>query len=145
MTTSPRFPERRSRLKTILTKPRLQSIWNNHIRQALRQQNVTDLADYYDVHLDLGVRITNVTDRIFRGVYSPNTPVRVLLEKSKGLCRQLLVPDPIDALVLQTVVNSVLTQILDNQPNQNAYLSRCRCLNLFCSSVRVFEIMCSDI
>jgi hypothetical protein len=121
MTTSPRFPERCTRLKDILTPKRLRTIWKDHIRQSLRQQTISDLCDYYDVHLDLDRHIENVTDRIFRGVYQPNLPVRVLLEKSKGLCRQLLVPDPIDALVLQTMINSILKEVLANQPNKNAY------------------------
>jgi hypothetical protein len=54
-------------------------------------------------------------------VYQPSTPVRVLLEKSKGLCRQLVIPDPVDALFLQSMVNAILPAVLRNQPNRNAF------------------------
>ncbi len=121
MATSPRFPERRASLKAILTKPKLRSTWQDHVRQANRQQSLFDLMDYYDVHLDLDRRLDNVTDRIFRGVYKPGNSPRVLLEKSKGLCRQLIIPDPIDSLVLQTMVNAIMPQVLANQPNRNAF------------------------
>lgn len=121
MSTSPRFPERRLRLQQILTIPRLRLIWKDHVRQALRQQVVVDLSDYYDIHLDLDSHLHSVTDRIFRGIYRPNVALRVLLEKSKGLCRQLVVPDAIDALILQAAVNSILPQVLKNQPNKNAF------------------------
>src|SRR6266446_6938069 len=121
MTTSPRFTDRSKKLKKFLTQSNLTEVWNKHVRQANRQQVVTDLADYYDVHAALAVHVKSAIKRLLSGRYVPEAPLRVLLEKSRGLCRQLVVPAAIDALVLQVLVNSIISAVLANQPSANAF------------------------
>lgn len=43
------------------------------------------------------------------------------MEKSKGICRILTIPDAIDSLVLQSAVNKIQNTILDNAPSNNVF------------------------
>jgi hypothetical protein len=121
MSISPRFSERISKFDNIVSARNLTEIWNKHVRQANRQQVVSDLTDYYDIHLNLDSHVASVIEKVLSGNYVPAPPLRVLLEKSRGLCRQLIVPGALDALVLQALVNAILPSILANQPSKNAF------------------------
>jgi hypothetical protein len=46
------------------------------------------------------------------------------LEKKFGVCRHIVIPQPIDALVLQVLVENVAEQIVKHQPSENAFYSR---------------------
>lgn len=105
----------------MLHRNNLTSVWKNHIRSAVRQQAIRDLSDYYDVHLAIDDHSHQIREQTLQGIYRPRPPTVVLQEKSKGLCRQLVVPDPIDALTLQVTVNAVTKSILGNQPSKNAF------------------------
>jgi hypothetical protein len=121
MSVSPRFSERKSKFDKIISAPNLKQVWDKHVRQANRRQVVSDLADYFDVHIRLDNHLDAVVGKILAGSYIPAPPLRVLLEKSRGLCRQIVVPGALDALILQVLVNAIHPAIMANQPSKNAF------------------------
>lgn len=121
MARSPRFAFRFTGIKPLLEKIRLKSIWKSHIRAANREQIVYDICDYYDVHLNIDHYIDIVSKSLSLGTYSPSSYMRVTLEKSKGLCRTITVPNPVDSLVLQSLVNSIMNALISNQPSGRAF------------------------
>lgn len=48
-------------------------------------------------------------------------PTRFLLEKSKGLCRQIVIPTVKDALILQALSDALWAEIKKKAPSKNAY------------------------
>ena len=54
------------------------------------------------------------------GVYAPKSPLKLLSEKSKGLCRQLVIPSVNDALLLQTLSDALWEEIKTKAPSPNA-------------------------
>lgn len=58
------------------------------------------------------------------GNYQVSQPLIYRIEKKYGICRHLVIPQPGDALVLQTLVEHIADKILKNQPSENAYYSR---------------------
>mgnify|MGYP002395627616 FL=1 len=61
---------------------------------------------------------------ILSGTYKVSQPLIYRIEKKFGVCRHLVIPQPIDALVLQVLVEQVADKILSNQPSNNAFYSR---------------------
>lgn len=121
MTKSPRFRFRFNTLRPHLNKDKLKSIWKDHIRAANRNQVLYDLTDYYDIHHDIDEHIEDAVRLISSGLYKPSSPVRVSLEKSKGLCRHIVIPGPVDSLILQAIVNAIMTNLLRGAPGKKAY------------------------
>lgn len=58
------------------------------------------------------------------GTYKVSQPLIYKIEKKFGVCRHLVIPQPIDALVLQVLVENIADQILEKQPSENAFYSR---------------------
>ena len=58
---------------------------------------------------------------VISGAYIPASPVRFLSEKSKGLCRQLVIPSVKDALVLQTLSDALWAEIRTKAPTKKSY------------------------
>jgi len=121
METTPRFPDKRDLLLKILTETRLAAIWQDKVRAETRKQCLLDLSDYQDIHSNLSTHIQRLRREIQQGAYKPRDHVRVLSEKSKGLCRQLVVLDALDALILQTIVNEMLPALEKNKPSKRSY------------------------
>ncbi|TBR56360.1 hypothetical protein B4U84_30285, partial [Westiellopsis prolifica IICB1] len=44
--------------------------------------------------------------------------------KKFGVCRTVVTPSPEDSLILQCLVESLITKLLKNQPTSNAFFSR---------------------
>ena len=58
---------------------------------------------------------------VVSGRYLPREPIRIRAEKSKGLCRHLVLPHPLDALVLQLLTNEAVRVLRTAQPSRNAF------------------------
>ena len=86
---SPKFGIRRDELKKVLNPASLKSAWKNTVKVAMRRQYIADPIDFMDFHSRLQAECELVAAQISEGTYSPGKPKRVLVEKSKGLCRQL--------------------------------------------------------
>jgi hypothetical protein len=121
-----RFRVREDELDKALHPQRMAALWKKHIRSVLRDQPVKDLHDYYDFHINLEYRIIAIRSAIFQGIYQPLRPIRVRSEKKYGITRQLVILNPDDALVFETIGDYLVPIIEKNQPSAKAYFSRNR-------------------
>lgn len=74
-----------------------------------------------DYHVALGANTDRLATQMASGSYRPAQPVRLLMEKSKGLCRQIVLPSLDDALVLQRLSDSFFSMIRGKTPTAHAY------------------------
>jgi hypothetical protein len=118
---SPRFDTRSTSLRRLFSPANLERIWRKKVRIALKQQAVTDGIEYFDFHLQCQTECRKLSAAILAGDYVPSRPLRVLSEKSKGLCRQIVVPNVLDAIVLQCLSDALYKEIKDKAPTDKAF------------------------
>lgn len=118
---SPRFPFRAEELQDVFSRSRLASTWRNKVRYKLRNQLLPDPIEHLDTHRNLAAVCQSIERKVLGGSYAPASVRRVLAEKSKGLCRQLVVPSAEDALVLQCLSDSLYSDIKGKAPSPQAY------------------------
>src|SRR5689334_11183819 len=104
---SPRFAIRAARLQKVLKADQLKRTWLKKVRISMRSQYLVDPIEYFDFHINIDVECKKLSESIINGDYAPRGNFRVLSEKSKGLCRQIVVPSHRDALVLQCLSDAM--------------------------------------
>ena len=115
---------RKDALSNLFDKKDVSSIWRKIVRGQLRSLDFKDLFDHYDFNYNIEERAVAIRNEILNGTYRVSLPLIYKLEKKYGVCRHIVIPQPIDALVLQVLVEHVAEQILDHQPSENAFYSR---------------------
>jgi hypothetical protein len=118
---SPSFESRRKALAAIFRVGTLRRTWREKVRFALRDRVLPDPIDYLDFHTRLSRNIDNLVELVVGGNYQPRTPARILMEKTKGLCRQIVLPSAQDALVLQRLSDTLFSAIRGHSPSKSAY------------------------
>lgn len=118
---SPRFTIRADRLKLILKPENLRRTWKDKVRLAMRSQYLCDPIENFDFHVNVDLECNKIYDAIMRGEYAPNGGHRILSEKSKGLCRQIVIPHAQDALVLQCLSDAMYAKIKGSAPTNKAF------------------------
>lgn len=120
-----RFHEiRKEELEDLFSKKNISTVWRKIVRDQLRRVDIIDSFDYYDFNYNINERAQLLRTIILNGNYQPSQPIIYRIEKKFGICRHLVIPHPLDALVLQVITESISEQILKNQPSENAYYSR---------------------
>lgn len=115
---------RKAALSKIFDKKRITEVWRNIVKNQLRNLDLKDLYDHYDFNYNIDERALAIKNEVLSGTYKVGQPLIYRIEKKFGVCRHLVIPQPIDALVLQVLVENVADQILSNQPSKNAFYSR---------------------
>lgn len=115
---------RKDKLSKIFDKKRIIEVWRKIVKDQLRNLDLKDLFDHYDFNFNIEVRAEAIRSDILGGTYKVSQPLIYRIEKKFGICRHLVIPQPIDALVLQVLVEYVSEEILKNQPSKNAFYSR---------------------
>jgi hypothetical protein len=87
----------------------------------MRRQPIPDPLENLDFHIRLDAMSGAIEAEVLSGAYIPNTPIRFLSEKSKGLCRQLVIPSAKDALVPQTLSDALWSEIRSKAPTKKAF------------------------
>lgn len=118
---SPKFPQKAKHLQNIVSASTLQKLWKNHVRDRLRRQIVPDPVEFLDFHIHVKQRCWELESVVCSGGYLPRPVVRLKVEKSKGLCRQIALPSPEDALLLQALSNALWNTIKASAPKANAF------------------------
>lgn len=118
---SPRFDNRAGALKAIFSPHNLETVWKEKVRVSMRQQFVHDGIEHFDFHVSRKLECKKLSELILGGDYVPDRAQRILVEKSKGLCRQLVIPSAKDALVLQCLSDSLYLQIRGQEPTKKAF------------------------
>lgn len=118
---SPKFPQRVKELNPLFTGAVLKQIWKDKVRTGMRKHPLPDAVDHLDFHLDSGARCKAIETLIISGTYAPGDVKRILVEKAKGLCRQLVIPTVRDALVLQSLSDAMYRDIRGQEPTKQAF------------------------
>src|SRR5258708_1881824 len=100
---SPKFPLKIDDLRKVINRGRLKSTWKAKVRDALRRQPIPDPIENLDFHVRVDANCEAIEAEVCSAAYIPRPPNRFLSEKSKGLCRQLVIPSVKDALILQAL------------------------------------------
>jgi hypothetical protein len=90
----------------------------------MRTQAVPDAVEFLDFHFDIKKRATQIESLVCGGNYLPSPILRLTMEKSKGLCRQISLPDPSDALILQILSNRLWSEIKAKAPSKTAFYAQ---------------------
>ena len=122
---SPKFRLKRREIEEVINVQRLKATWRGKVRDAMRRQAIPDPLEHLDFHVALEAQCTAIHAEVCSGRYVPQAPYRLLSEKSKGLCRQLVVPTVKDALVLQTLSDALWGDVKGKAPSSNAFFLTC--------------------
>ena len=115
---------RKESLSNLFDKKEVSSVWRKIVRGQLRSLDFKDLYDHYDFNYNIEDRATAIRNEILNGTYRVSLPLIYRLEKKFGVCRHIVIPQPIDALVLQVLVESIAEQIIKHQPSDKSFYSR---------------------
>lgn len=115
---------RKEALSKLFEKKEVSAVWRKIVRGQLRTLDFKDLYDHYDFNYNIEERSTAIRNEILNGTYRVSLPLIYRLEKKFGVCRHIVIPQPIDALVLQVLVEDVAEQIIKHQPSENSFYSR---------------------
>jgi hypothetical protein len=105
----------------ILSPSRLSKAWKDKVRARMQDQFVLDPIQYFDFHLNSAVECARLSQRILEGIYRPSPSERILVEKSKGLCRQLVIPQVVDAIVLQCLSDALYAVVSAKAPTSKSF------------------------
>lgn len=122
--TSPNFKLRRTELESAFQVRNIRETWKKKVRSDLKSQLLFDLFEYIDFHTEIDSRAKSLRDSFLEGAYTPASGVRVAVEKSKGLCRHLSVPNANDALALQVLSDRIYPALKNASPTKSAYFER---------------------
>ena len=111
-------------LSRALSQPALTSAWKGTIRPGLRNQELPDLHDHLDTHWRLPALVGRLHQEAIDFRYRPREAEIARLEKSRGITRRTVVPSAADAIVLQTLVESIAPSVLRAQPTRTAFYAR---------------------
>ncbi len=120
---TPRFESRIINLDKCFSISNMKQAWRI-VWRGMRKQTLLDLHDYYDFHTNQERLIETIKTEIIRGDYKPKPPQIIRLEKKYGVCRHIQIPSPEDALVLQTIVETLSPLISKAKASDRAYYSR---------------------
>jgi hypothetical protein len=118
---SPKFPLKIEDLRKVIGANRLKAFWKAQVRDAMRKQPIPDPLENLDFHVRLDANCAAIEAEICSASYAPRQPLRFLSEKSKGLCRQLVVPTAKDALVLQALSDAIWSEIKPKSPSKKSF------------------------
>ncbi len=118
---SPRFPARTKELKNVFEKGRLIFAWKKKVRISMRDQFLSDPIEHFDFDLNFNQRCEDLEREVLIGEYEPRPVRRILSEKSKGLCRQLVIATVEDAIVLQCLSDSLYADIKGKAPSKKSF------------------------
>lgn len=119
--TSPKFFLREKVITKIISESRLKATWKKKTHTDFRNFPITDPVDYLDVNRHIDDICKKIVTQIKSGEYSVSRVKRYLVEKSRGLCRQMTIPSIEDALTLQCLADEFWDEIKQKSPSKNAY------------------------
>ncbi|WP_426258061.1 RNA-directed DNA polymerase [Sphingomonas sp. DC1600-2] len=89
----------------------------------MRKQIIPDAVEFLDFHMEHRQRCAALEALICNGDYIPAPILRMKVEKGKGLCRQIALPSPAEALVLQALSDSLWREIKNKAPSPTAFFA----------------------
>ncbi|CAN7228961.1 RNA-directed DNA polymerase [Mesorhizobium sp. LjRoot246] len=118
---SPKFFLREKIIGQIVNYESLKKTWKEKTHTDFRSFFLPDPIDYLDVNIQIDDICRRIVSKIKSGEYSVSGTKRYLVEKSKGLCRQMTLPSVEDALTLQCLADAFWHEIKSKGPSKNAF------------------------
>ncbi|MDX8494008.1 RNA-directed DNA polymerase [Mesorhizobium sp. VK22B] len=118
---SPKFFLREKVIAQIVNYENLRKTWKEKTHTDFRNFFLPDPIDYLDVNIQIDDICKRIVSKIKSGEYSVSGTKRYLVEKSKGLCRQMTLPSVEDALTLQCLADAFWNEIKSKGPSKNAF------------------------
>lgn len=118
---SPKFKFVEPTLRKVFRVSALKSKWRDKVKAQIRRQTFTDLVEFRDIDENLDHYVSEIIGSVFSGKYDPIQPKNFLIEKSRGLRRQMTLVAPRDLLVLQIVSSALHHDIDSKKPSKNAF------------------------
>lgn len=122
---SPKFQQKALEFKRIVASSVLATLWKKKrgVRDHMRKQIIPDAVEFLDFHMEHRQRCAALEALICNGDYIPAPILRMKVEKGKGLCRQIALPSPAEALVLQALSDSLWREIKNKAPSPTAFFA----------------------
>lgn len=118
---SPKFFLREKVISRIVNEDSLRRTWDAKTYTDFRNFPIVDAIDYLDINLRIEDVCKSIVRQITAGEYSVSRVKRYLVEKSRGLCRQMTIPSIEDALTLQCLADAFWKDIKAEAPSKNAF------------------------
>jgi hypothetical protein len=115
---------RKQELDKIFSKKNISVVWRNIVKDQLRRTDILDIFDHYDFNYNIEERAILLRNDLLNGTYQCSLPLIYRIEKKYGICRHLIIPQPIDALILQIITEELSSEIIKKQPSLNAFYSQ---------------------
>ena len=116
--------KRKKQLKDLFKEKTLKNTWRDVVKSQIRHADIKDIYDHYDFFYNIESQAEIIRRNIINGNYQVSQPLIYKIEKKHGICRHLVVPQPVDALILQVITDHISDDILKNQPSKNTYHTR---------------------
>ncbi len=118
---SPKFEFSYQEIEKVINKYSLKKAWKSKVRRQLRKQIIIDLIEFNDIDERIDFLSDELSQSIKNGRYVTQLPKRYLVEKSRGLCRQMTLGHPSDLIILQCLSDSLYRDIKKNSPSKGAF------------------------
>ena len=118
---SPKFKFLQQDLDEVFQLKYLEYEWKKTVKEKIRKQLIFDPIEYRDYDAEHRYHATQVRKEILSGNYTVRPPKRYLVEKSKGLCRQMTLVHPRDLLVLERLAKSIYYELKTKAPSKSAF------------------------
>ncbi len=100
-------------------------IWRKIVKDQLRKlADILDIFDYYDFNYNIDERAFLLRKNLLSGNYQCSPPLIYRIEKKFGVCRHIIIPQPVDAIVLHVITEKIYPEIIKHQQSDNAFYSR---------------------
>lgn len=118
---SPKLPFALSEIEECINVGTIKHLWKKKLGYQLRKQILIDVIEYKDIDYTIDTLSNSICNEIKSGTYLPCRPLFYLVEKSRGLCRQMTLSQPRDLLLLQCLSSALHGDIKRSQPSAKAY------------------------
>jgi Reverse transcriptase (RNA-dependent DNA polymerase) len=118
---SPKFVFSEKVITASVGRTAMVAAWKKKVRPQLRKQVLWDLIEFRDIDENINEIAETISCDVRNGSYRVNRPQTYLVEKSKGLCRQMTLAHPVDMILLQCLSSRLYKQILDGAPSKSAF------------------------
>ncbi|MFE0754022.1 RNA-directed DNA polymerase [Inquilinus sp. NPDC058860] len=118
---SPKFRFSLKDLESCLNTDSIKLAWKKKLGAQIRKQIIVDLIEFKDIDQEIDIIAQDICSEISSAQYYPNKPKHYLVEKSRGLCRQMTLAHPRDLIVLQCLSSALYKEIKGSQPTKKAF------------------------
>ena len=118
---SPKFKTKAHTLTATINPSSLRNSWKKKVRDDVRRQIIPDPVEHLDFHVIADAACEALATEITSGSYLPSQVTRITIEKSKGLCRLIVMPNIRDVLVLQVLADALWNILKTKAPTKNAF------------------------